>query len=327
MPDDSTRTVLVALGAGLAVALAKVGAAVITGSPAMAAEASHSLADTANDVFLFVAQRRSARHRDGRHPLGYGREAYFWALIAALGVFVAGAAFSLRDGIIELIHPGVTSSFTVAYVVLAVSAVFDLVSFRQSAGQMIVRGRRYSRGLIDESKVTSDPALRAVFLEDAVSVSGDVVALAALALNQITGSSIPQGVAAVLIGLVLIRVSLRLIKRSHDFLVGAWLLPPATSPAPATSPRPDGDDFTQPLRSDDEDRIRTFLLDYPGVTAIREVLVTFTGPGKVWVTARLDIDDGLTGAQVKALVGGIESGMKRESEAVYRVDVVPMGLA
>jgi divalent metal cation (Fe/Co/Zn/Cd) transporter len=72
MPDDSTRTVLVALGAGLAVALAKVGAAVITGSPAMAAEASHSLADTANDVFLFVAQRRSARHRDGHHPLGTG---------------------------------------------------------------------------------------------------------------------------------------------------------------------------------------------------------------------------------------------------------------
>src|ERR1700684_2685462 len=105
MPDDSTRTVLVALGAGLGVALAKVGAAVFTGSSAMAAEASHSLSDTANDLFLFVAQHRSSRHPDGRHPLGYGREAYFWALIAALGVFIAGAAFSLRGRIIELIHP------------------------------------------------------------------------------------------------------------------------------------------------------------------------------------------------------------------------------
>src|SRR3984885_11363747 len=136
MPDDSTRTVLVALGAGLGVALAKVGAAVFTGSSAMAAEASHSLSDTANDLFLFIAQRRSTRDPDGGHPLGYGREAYFWALIAALGVFVAGAAFSLREGITELIHPGVTSSFTVAYVVLAISTVFDLVSFRQSAGQL-----------------------------------------------------------------------------------------------------------------------------------------------------------------------------------------------
>ena len=187
------RTVLVALGSGLAVALAKVAVAVFTGSSAMAAEASHSLADTANDLFLFVAQRRSTRRPDDRHPLGYGREAYFWALIAALGVFVAGAAFSLREGIAELIHPGVTSSFAVAYVVLAISAVFDLVSFRQSAGQMIHRGRRYHRDLLEESRVTSDPTLRAVFLEDAVSVSGDVITLAALALNQITGSSIPPG--------------------------------------------------------------------------------------------------------------------------------------
>jgi cation diffusion facilitator family transporter len=326
MADDSTRTVLVALGSGLAVALAKVGVAVVTGSAAMAAEASHSLADTANDLFLFVAQRRSVRRADGRHPLGYGREAYFWALIAALGVFIAGAAFSLRDGIVELIHPGVTSSFTVAYVVLAISTVFDLVSFRQSAGQLIGRARRHQQKLMDEARGTSDPTLRAVFVEDAVSVSGDVITLAALALNQLTGSSIPQGIAAVLIGLVLIRAGLRLGKRSHDFLTGAWLLPLAAvaagSPAPARS---DDDDFTQPLRAADEDRIRAFLLGYPGVTAIREVLITFTGPGRVWVTARLDIDDGLTGAQVKALVRGIESGMKRESEAVYRVDVVPIG--
>jgi divalent metal cation (Fe/Co/Zn/Cd) transporter len=150
-------------------------------------------------------------------------------------------------------------------------------------------------------------------------VSGDVITLAALALNQITGSSIPQGIAAVLIGLLLIRTSLRLVKRSHDFLVGVWQL------TPATSPRPDADDFTQPLRPADEDRVRAFLLDYPGVTAIREVLITFTGPGRAWVTARLDIDDELSGAQVKSLVHGIESGMKRESESVYRVDVVPIG--
>jgi cation diffusion facilitator family transporter len=319
MPNDSMRTVLVALGSGVAVALAKVGVAVVTGSAAMAAEAAHSLADSGNDLFLFVAQRRSGRPPDDRHPLGYGREAYFWALIAAIGVFVAGAAFSLRQGIEELIHPSVTSSFAVAYIVLAISAVFDLVSFRQSAGQMIHRGRRYHRSLVEESKVTSDPTLRAVFLEDAVSVSGDVIAFAALALNQITGSSIPQGVAAVLIALVLIRVSLRLIKRSHDFLVGAWLV------KPATSPRPDGDDFTQPLSSADEERLRAFLSAYPGVTGIREVLVTFTGPGRAWVTARLDIFDDLTGAQVKSLVSGIESGMKRESDAVYRVDVVPTG--
>jgi cation diffusion facilitator family transporter len=319
MPNDSTRTVLVALGAGLGVALAKVGAAVFTGSAALAAEAAHSLADSANDLSLFVAQRRSSRPADDEHPLGYGREAYFWALIAAIGVFVTAAAFSLREGIDELIHPSATSSFAVGYVVLAISTVLDLASIRQSAGQMIRRARRYHRGFLAESRVTSDPSLRAVFAEDAVSVSGDVIAFAALALNQITGSSIPQGVAAVLIALVLIRVSLRLIQRSHDFLVGAWV---------RAGGGPQGHDvagLTQPLRPADEERVRVFLLGQPGVTAIRELLFTFVGPGRVWIVARIDIDDGLPGGQVRALVRDIESGMKHESKDVYRVDVVPVG--
>jgi cation diffusion facilitator family transporter len=319
MPDDSTRTVVVALGTGLGVAVAKAVAAAVTGSAALAAEAAHSLADTGNDLSLFVAQRRSSRPADDQHPLGYGREGYFWALIAALGVFVAGAAFSLREGIDELIHPTVTSSFAVAYVVLAISTVLDLMSIRQSAGQMIRRARRYHREFLEESRVTSDPSLRAVFVEDAVSVSGDVLAFAALALNQITGSSIYQGVAAVLIALVLIRVSLRLIQRSHDFLVGAWA---------GAAGGPQGRDvagFTQPLRPAEEERVRALVLGYPGVTAIRQLLFTFVGPGRVWIVARVDIDDGLRGAQVKALVRGIESGLKHESESVYRVDVVAIG--
>jgi len=215
---DTTRTILVALGAGLGVAIAKVVAAVVTASPAMAAEAAHSLADTANDIFLVVAQHRSARPSDKRHPFGYGKEAYFWALIAALGVFIAGAAFSLRQGITDLIHPSATSSFLVAYVVLAISAIFDALSFRQSAHQMSVTARLANRSLLDQAAVTSDANLRAVFNEDAVSVAGDLLALVGLGLSQLIGSSRPQAVAAVLIALLLIRISLRLMRRNHDFI-------------------------------------------------------------------------------------------------------------
>src|SRR3984957_12248926 len=136
MPGESSRTVGVALVAGFGVTLAKVVAAIVTSSPALAAEASRSLADTANDLFLVLAQRRSGRPRDKDHPFGYGREAYFWALIAALGAFIGGAAFSLRDGISELVNPTVPSSFIVAYVVLGVATIFDLASLRQSAHQM-----------------------------------------------------------------------------------------------------------------------------------------------------------------------------------------------
>jgi divalent metal cation (Fe/Co/Zn/Cd) transporter len=148
-----------------------------------------------------------------------------------------------------------------------------------------------------------------------------VIALAALVLNQITGSAIPQGVAAVLIALVLIRVSLRLIQRSHDFLVGSWA---------GITGGPQGNDaagFTQPLRPADEERVRAVLLGYPGVTSIRELLFTFVGPGQVWIVARIGIEDGLRGSQVRALVRGIESRMKHAAKEVYRVDVVPIGEA
>ena len=152
-----------------------------------------------------------------------------------------------------------------------------------------------------------------------MSVSGDVIAFAALLLNQITGSSIPQGVAAVLIALVMIRISLRLIKRSHDFLVGAW------TGVPRGAKGRDEAGLTQPFRAAEEERVRGFLLAYPGVTVIRELLFTFLGPGQVWIVARVDIDDGLRGAQLEALVRGIESGFKVESDDIYRVDVVPVG--
>ena len=122
---------------------------------------------------------------------------------------------------------------------LGVSTIFDLASFRQSAHQMSVEARLAHREILDQSAATSDPSLRGVFYEDAVSIAGDVFALAGLALSQIIGSSVPQAVAAVLIALVLIRVSLRLVRRNHDFLLG------------------------QPIPASDRDRVQTFLPAYP----------------------------------------------------------------
>jgi divalent metal cation (Fe/Co/Zn/Cd) transporter len=288
----------------------------------MAAEAAHSLSDVATGVLLVIAQHRGARDRDDRHPLGYGREIYFWTLLVALAVLVAGALFSLREGIEELMHPSLTSRFAVAYVVLTISAVFDLISFRQSSGQMRNRARRRNVSLLSESQTTSDPSLRTVFLQDTVSVLGDLMAFVGLGLNQITGSSIPQGIVAMLIGLLLIQAGVRLIQRSHDFLVGAWLLPAPQGPRRWVLPP-----VTRPLQPSEVERLRTFLLGHPGVTAIRELLVTFVGPGRVWVIAHLEIDNNLRGDQVTSLVLDIDSRLRHRSEDIYRVDIVPIGRA
>jgi hypothetical protein len=108
-------------------------------------------------------------------------------------------------------------------------------------------------------------------------------------------------------------------RENHDFLVGTW---------EGAAGGPEGRDvagLTEPLRPAEVDRARAFLLGYPGVTAIRGLLFAFVGPGRIWIVARVDVDDRLSGAQVESLVCGIESGLKREAEEVYRVDVVPIG--
>ena len=130
--SESVRTVLVAFGANVLVAVAKSAAAVVTGSASLVAEAAHSWADTGNEIFLLIAGRRARRPPDQAHPFGHGREAYVWSLFAAVGLFVAGAAVSVTHGIQELIHPEPAERFLVGYVVLAVSFVLEGISFLQS---------------------------------------------------------------------------------------------------------------------------------------------------------------------------------------------------
>jgi cation diffusion facilitator family transporter len=216
----SLTTVVVAFAANLLVAVAKSIAAVVTGSASLLAEAAHSWADTGNEIFLVVAQRRSQRPADRKHPLGHGREAYVWALLAALGLFVAGAAVSVTHGVQELIHPQPATDFLVGYVVLAVSFVLEGISFLRSVKQARPTAELLEQDLIGGVLATSDPTLRAVFAEDAAALIGLVIAAVALGAHEVTGSSTPDAVGSILVGVLLAAVATVLIDRNRQFLVG-----------------------------------------------------------------------------------------------------------
>jgi cation diffusion facilitator family transporter len=218
--STSARTVWVAFGANLLVGLAKSAAAVVTGSASLLAEAAHSWADTGNQVLLIVANRRSRRPPDRAHPLGHGREAYVWSLLAALGLFVAGAAVSVTHGIQTLITPEPATDFVVGYVVLAVSFVLEGISFLQSVRQARPAAELMGRDVLEEVLATSDPTLRAVFAEDGAALAGLVIATVGLAAHQATGSATPDAVGSILIGLLLAVVAVVLINRNRQFLVG-----------------------------------------------------------------------------------------------------------
>src|SRR6478752_1092441 len=169
---QSSLTVWVAFVANLLIAAAKSVAALLTGSASLLAEAAHSWADTGNEVFLLIANKRSRRPPEPGHSLGYGREAYVWSLFAAMGLFVAGATVAVWHGVQELLDPRPASDFLIGYAVLAVAFVLEGVSFLQSVRQARAEAQVMELDVIEHVLATSDPMLRAVFAEDSAALVG-----------------------------------------------------------------------------------------------------------------------------------------------------------
>jgi cation diffusion facilitator family transporter len=296
---ESLRTVVIALLANAGIAAAKFVAALLTRSSAMLAEAIHATADTGNQVLLLLADRLARRPADQSHPLGHGREAYFWALVAALGMFMTGALLAVRQGIMELFHPVRVSSPLAAYVVLGIAFCLDGVSLMRAYRQLKREATRLDLEFLEHFDRSSDPVGRAVFAEDAVAMVGNVVAFVGIVLDRLTGSAIPDAAGALTIGLCLAVVALDLTRRNRDFLVGRQA--------------------SKALR----DGLRQLISRQPGVTAVDELWVTFVGPRRLWVVARIQIDDALDGRAMKRLLRATEAAVVAQSTSFERVDLVP----
>jgi cation diffusion facilitator family transporter len=262
---ESTLTVLIAFAANLLIAGAKSVAAVVTGSASMLAEAVHSWADTGNEIFLLVADRRSRRPADTGHPLGYGREAYVWSMFAAIGLFAVGAGVSVTHGIQELVHPEPAGNFAVAYVVLAVAFGLEGFSFLQAARQARAEAKKAEREVLHHVLVTSDPTLRAVFAEDAAALVGLVVAFGGVLAHQLTGSPVPDAIGSIVVGIVLAVVSLVLVDRNRRFLVGEGALPGT------------------------RDAVLRHLLALPQVERVTYLRLEYVGPRALYLVASVDL--------------------------------------
>ena len=258
-------TVVLAFLANILVAIAKTVAAVITSSASMVAEAAHSWADAGNEVFLLIADRRGAKTKDARHPLGYGRNAFVWSLIAAFGIFTAGSIVSIMHGIQELSDSGPVESPVVAYIVLGIAFVLEGASFTQA----MVRSRRLAqeRGASTWDFVleTSDTTLRAVFFEDSAALIGLVLAGGSILLHQLTGVAAWDAIGSILVGILLGIVAVILIGRNIAFLVG-------TSVSPA-------------LRS----RVGTALLGMDDIERVTYLHIEYVGPNRLFLVAEVDL--------------------------------------
>ncbi|WP_309617655.1 cation diffusion facilitator family transporter [Salinibacterium sp.] len=280
------RTVAIAFVANLLVAIAKSVAAALTGSASMLAESAHSWADAGNEIFLLIAERRSVKPADVSHPLGFGREAYVWSLFAAVGLFTAGAVVSVQHGITELIDPEPARDFGIAYVVLAIAAVLEGISFAQSIVQARRGAARFGRTTIEYALNSSNPTLRAVLAEDAAALTGLAIAFAGILLHQLTGSSAWDAMGSLAIGLLLGVVAVILINRNRRFLVGQT---------------PDV-------------RIRAAagraLAEHPEINRVTYLHLEFVGPAQLFVVAAVDLEgdhrEGEIALQLRTLERAIE---------------------
>jgi cation diffusion facilitator family transporter len=293
---ESLTSIFVALAANVTIAIAKGVAAVLTASPSLLAETLHTLADTGNEILLAIAVRRGNRPPDRRHPLGYGAELYYWALLAAIGMFVVGGAISVWHGIQSLLDPEELTDFWVGAVVLVIALALDsisrIVASRRLKRQAARRGLT-KREMIGES---ADPTLITVYAEDTIDVLGAGLALVALVLHEVTGSGVPDAIATILIGLLLGVVAWRLADRNRSLLTH------------------------QAVPDRYQEKLRAHLDATPEVLEVGEIVAIYLGPAEVLVAA----DVRLARCDVAATLARVREQVMADTPQITRLYLTPL---
>ena len=298
MPER--KTVLIALAANAAIAVVKAIAGVFSGSAAMLAEAAHSIADTANQVFLLVSIQRGQRKPDRQHPFGHGKERFFWSFLAAVVIFLAGAVFSAGQGILELVHSSGETSYALVYGTLAFAFVAESLSLIRAVRQTRGDAKKAGKGWREYIRESTEPASKTVVAEDTVAVGGVLVAALGIGLHQLTGDVVWDAAAALVVGAILVYVAYRLAGDYKELLIGAGARP-------------------EELR-----RIREALQEHPGVDEVIDLRTMYLGPESLLVAARVGLaDDGRDAEGIEHLATEGDQHLRNEVSAVSEVFLDP----
>lgn len=215
--SSSRKTIYVAILANVGIAVAKCVGFAFTGSSAMLSEAIHSVVDCGNGGLLLLGQRLSSRPANQTHPFGYGKELYFWTLIVALLIFILGGGVSITEGIAHIRHPAASADAAWAYSILLVSLAFEGYSFYVSVKEF----KAANPGpILAAIKASKDPSAFTVIFEDLAALLGLLTALVGIYLSHSMGWLLADGIASVLIGVLLLSVAVLLILKCKTLLVG-----------------------------------------------------------------------------------------------------------
>jgi cation diffusion facilitator family transporter len=271
MPASKTP-IYTAFVANLAIAITKLVAAGVTGSSAMASEGIHSLVDTSNEVLLLLGMRRSQKPPDKQRPFGYGKELYFWAFVVSLLFFALGGGVSIYEGIRHLQEPEPMKNPVWNYVVLGIAFIFDGISLITALREF--NRQRGSTPFWQAVKASKDPSTFVVLFEDVADVIGITIAFTGILLSRLLNNPYIDGMASILIGLLLTAVAILLVRESRSLLMGETLAP------------------------EELDTVTTLVTAQTYVNEVLAPQSMYLGPEEVILLLRIRFDPGLTGEEI-----------------------------
>ncbi len=293
MASGSKTVIIAALVGNSLIAITKFIAAAITGSSAMLSEGIHSLVDTGNQILLLYGLRRAARPADENFPFGYGKEIYFWSFVVAIMIFALGGGISIYEGIVHLQHPEPIRNAMVNYVVLGLALVFEGVAWAFAFREFNrVKGRW---GYLEAIQRAKDPSIFVVLFEDSAAMLGLLVAFAGVLLSETTGILLFDGIASVIIGLILIGTSIWLAYETKSLLIGESA-------------------NRSVIRG-----IRELLQGRSNIRQVNEILTMHMGPDFILANISVDFDDHINVQQVESTIAEIDRSIKQSYPQIKRI--------
>jgi cation diffusion facilitator family transporter len=282
--EDSTRAVVTALGANLAIGVSKFVAAAITGSASMLAEGVHSVADSANQVLLLIGGRRARRPASALHPFGYARERYVYAFLVAIILFTLGGLYALYEGYHKVTNPHPLESPLVAVAVLLIAAALEGYALRTAVGE--ANRTRGGRNWLRFVRRSRNPELPVILLEDSGALVGLLLALVGVGLSVLTGNGVFDGISTLCIGALLGTVAVLLAVETKSLIIGEAAVPEQLAA------------IEQALRS------------APGVDRVIHLRTMHLGPDELLLAAKIAVDPADEGADIAATIDDAEARVR-----------------
>ncbi len=301
MASAASKKVVVAalFGNGL-IAITKFIASFISGSTAMMSEAIHSVVDTGNQGLLLFGMKRATKPADDQHPFGYGMELYFWSFVVAILIFAVGAGVSIVEGVEKIMHPHELHKPYINYIVLGFAMIFEGVAWWIAFKEF--NRLRNDDGVVEALQQSKNPTIFTVLMEDSAAMLGLFVAFIGVFISHVFHMPVFDGIASVMIGIILALTAAFLAYESKGLLIGEGADPKTV------------------------DAIRSKANNHPDIASINEILTMHFGPDDILLNLSLDFPNKLTAAQVEDAISELEKDIKKDFPEMKRIFIEAQSL-